>query len=154
MSKVLVTGGAGYIGSHTVLALLESGRDVVAVDNFSNSSPESLKRVAQIAGRTPDVVEADISDDGKLGEIFYGNPDISSVIHFAALKAVGESTERPLKYYQNVSGSVVLLDEMQKAGVKSLVFSSSCTVYGFQNRSDYRRISGRTVSSPMDEPNL
>jgi UDP-glucose 4-epimerase len=131
MSKVLVTGGAGYIGSHTVLALLESGRDVIVVDNFSNSSPESLKRVAQIAGTTPDVVEADISDDRKLGEIFSGNPDISSVIHFAALKAVGDSTERPLKYYQNnVSGSVVLLDEMQKAGVKSLVFSSSCTVYG------------------------
>jgi UDP-glucose 4-epimerase len=131
MSKVLVTGGAGYIGSHTVLALLESGRDVIVVDNFANSSPESLKRVAQIAGTTPDVVEADISDDRKLGEIFSGNPDISSVIHFAALKAVGDSTERPLKYYQNnVSGSVVLLDEMQKAGVKSLVFSSSCTVYG------------------------
>ena len=131
MSKVLVTGGAGYIGSHTVLALLESRRDVVAVDNFSNSSPESLKWVAQIVGRTPDVVEADISDDGKLREIFSGNPDISSVIHFAALKAVGESTERPLKYYQNnVSGSVVLLNEMQRAGVKNLVFSSSCTVYG------------------------
>ena len=131
MSKVLVTGGAGYIGSHTVLALLESRRDVIVVDNFSNSSPESLKRVAQIAGTTPDVVEADISDDRKLGEIFSGNPDISSVIHFAALKAVGDSTVRPLKYYQNnVVGSVVLLDEMQKAGVKSLVFSSSCTVYG------------------------
>jgi UDP-glucose 4-epimerase len=131
MSRVLVTGGAGYIGSHTVLALLESGKDVVVVDNFSNSSPESLKRVSAIAGKSPIVVEGDITNNAQLEKFFIENSDISSVIHFAALKAVGESTEYPLKYYQNnVSGSVALLEEMKKAGVKNLIFSSSCTVYG------------------------
>ena len=131
MSAVLVTGGAGYIGSHTVLALLENGTDVVVVDNFSNSSPESLTRVAQIAGKPPIVIEGDITDREKVKKVFQGNLNISSVIHFAALKAVGESTEYPLKYYHNnVSGSVILLDEMKRAGVEELVFSSSCTVYG------------------------
>ena len=131
MSKVLVTGGAGYIGSHTVLALLQSGNDVIVVDNFSNSSAESLIRVSRIAGKSPLVIEANITDVGKIEKIFVENTDISSVIHFAALKAVGESTQRPLKYYHNnVTGSVILLDAMQRAGVKNLVFSSSCTVYG------------------------
>jgi len=131
MSKVLVTGGAGYIGSHTVLALLQSGNDVVVVDNFSNSSAESLNRVSRIAGRSPLVIEGNITDEAKLEKIFVKNTDISSVIHFAALKAVGESTQHPLKYYHNnVTGSVILLDAMQRAGVKNLVFSSSCTVYG------------------------
>jgi len=131
MSKVLVTGGAGYIGSHTVLALLQSGNDVIVVDNFSNSSAESLNRVSRIAGRSPLVIEGNITDEAKLEKIFAENTDISSVIHFAALKAVGESTQHPLKYYHNnVTGSVILLDAMQRAGVKNLVFSSSCTVYG------------------------
>ena len=131
MSKVLVTGGAGYIGSHTVLALLQSGNDVIVVDNFSNSSAESLNRVSRIAGRSPLVIEGNITDEAKLEKIFVENTDISSVIHFAALKAVGESTQHPLKYYHNnVTGSVILLDAMQRAGVKNLVFSSSCTVYG------------------------
>ena len=131
MSKVLVTGGAGYIGSHTVLALLQSGNDVIVVDNFSNSSAESLNRVSRIAGRSPLVIEGNITDVGKIEKIFAENTDISSVIHFAALKAVGESTQHPLKYYHNnVTGSVILLDAMQRAGVKNLVFSSSCTVYG------------------------
>jgi len=131
MSKVLVTGGAGYIGSHTVLALLQSGNDVIVVDNFSNSSAESLNRVSRIAGRSPLVIEGNITDEAKLEKIFAENTDISSVIHFAALKAVGESTQHPLRYYHNnVTGSVILLDAMQRAGVKTLVFSSSCTVYG------------------------
>ena len=131
MSKVLVTGGAGYIGSHTVLALLQSGNDVIVVDNFSNSSAESLNRVSRIAGRSPLVIEGNITDVGNIEKIFAENTDISSVIHFAALKAVGESTQHPLKYYHNnVTGSVILLDAMQTAGVKNLVFSSSCTVYG------------------------
>ena len=131
MSKVLVTGGAGYIGSHTVLALLQSGNDVIVVDNFSNSSAESLNRVSRIAGRSPLVIEGNITDEAKLEKIFAENTDISSVIHFAALKAVGESTQHPLKYYHNnVTCSVILLDAMQRAGVKNLVFSSSCTVYG------------------------
>jgi len=131
MSKVLVTGGAGYIGSHTVLALLQSGNDVIVVDNFSNSSAESLNRVSRLAGRSPLVIEGNITDEAKIEKIFVENTDISSVIHFAALKAVGESTQHPLKYYHNnVTGSVILLDAMQRAGVKNLVFSSSCTVYG------------------------
>ena len=129
--KTLVTGGAGYIGSHTVLALLEAGREVIVLDNFSNSSPQSLKRVSEITGKSLNLIEADLTDRQTLNKIFSENEDISSVIHFAALKAVGESTIEPLKYYRNnVSGSILLLDEMQKAGVKKLVFSSSCTVYG------------------------
>ena len=131
MMKTLVTGGAGYIGSHTVLALLEAGREVIVLDNFSNSSPESLKRVSKITGESLNLIEADLTDRETLNKIFSENEDISSVIHFAALKAVGESTKEPLKYYRNnVSGSILLLEEMQKAGVKKLVFSSSCTVYG------------------------
>lgn len=131
MMKTLVTGGAGYIGSHTVLALLEAGREVIVLDNFSNSSPQSLKRVSEITGKSLNLIEADLTDRQALNKIFSENEDISSVIHFAALKAVGESTIEPLKYYRNnVSGSILLLDEMQKAGVKKLVFSSSCTVYG------------------------
>ena len=123
MSKVLVTGGAGYIGSHTVLALLQLGNDVIVVDNFSNSSAESLNRVSSIAGRSPLVFEGNITDVAKIEKIFVENTDISSVIHFAALKAVGESTKHPLKYYHNnVTGSVILLDAMQRAGVKNLVF--------------------------------
>ena len=131
MKKTLVTGGAGYIGSHTVLALLEAGREVIVLDNFSNSSPQSLKRVSEITGKSLNLIEADLTDRQALNKIFLENEGISSVIHFAALKAVGESTIEPLKYYRNnVSGSILLLDEMQKAGVKKLVFSSSCTVYG------------------------
>ena len=131
MKKVLVTGGAGYIGSHTVLALLESGREVVVIDNFSNSSSESFRRISKISSSNPKLIEGDINDRKILRRIFTENINISSVIHFAALKAVGESTQQPLNYYRNnVSGSITLLEEMQKAGVGELIFSSSCTVYG------------------------
>jgi len=129
--KVLVTGGAGYIGSHTTLVLLEAGYKVVVLDNFSNSFPESLIRVGKLAGKKPILVEGDLNDGRLLEKIFSEHKDIGSVIHFAALKAVGESTEYPLKYYRNnVSGSISLLESMQTAGVHDLVFSSSCTVYG------------------------
>jgi UDP-glucose 4-epimerase len=129
--KVLVTGGAGYIGSHTVLLLLEEGHDVVVVDNFSNSFPDSLNRVGKLAGKQAIVMEGDITDSLLLQNLFEEHNDISAVVHFAALKAVGESTEYPLKYYyNNVSGSICLLQAMEKAGVHQLVFSSSCTVYG------------------------
>ncbi len=129
--KILVTGGAGFIGSHTTLALLEAGHDVIVLDNFSNSLPESLVRVGKLAGKEPDVVEGDITDSSLLQNLFAENGDISAVIHFAALKAVGESTEYPLKYYHNnVAGSICLLRAMESAGVHHLVFSSSCTVYG------------------------
>jgi UDP-glucose 4-epimerase len=133
--KILVTGGAGFIGSHSTLALLESGHDVVVLDNFSNSLPESLVRVGKLAGKEPVVVEGDLTDSSLIQNLFTENEDISAVIHFAALKAVGESTKFPLRYYHNnVAGSICLLQAMEEAGVHQLVFSSSCTVYGEPER--------------------
>ena len=135
MKKVLITGGAGYIGSHTTLAFLNADYEVVVLDNFSNSFPESIKRVAELAGRTPVLFEGDVADEKVLNSLFSTHSDIEAVIHFAALKAVGESTEYPLKYYRNnVSGSISLLQAMESIGVNHLVFSSSCTVYGEPNR--------------------
>ncbi|ATA18605.1 UDP-glucose 4-epimerase [Gibbsiella quercinecans] len=127
---ILVTGGAGYIGSHTVLALLARGEDVVVLDNLVNSSEESLHRVEQLAGKAPVFYQGDVQDAGCLGRIFTEHK-ISSVIHFAGLKAVGESTRKPLEYYQNnVAGTLVLLEAMRHAGVHQFIFSSSATVYG------------------------
>jgi len=129
--KALVTGGAGYIGSHTVLALLEHGHEVVVLDNFSNSSPVALARVEKLSGKSLELYEGDLLDDTLLDKMFGDHSDIGAVIHFAALKAVGESTREPLRYYRNnVSGSVSLLEAMEKAEVRNIVFSSSCTVYG------------------------
>jgi len=130
MASILVTGGAGYIGSHTVLQLLEAGHDVVVLDNLVNSSEESLRRVAQIAGRTPRFECGDICDRSVLDGLF-ARFDISSVVHFAGLKAVGESVREPLAYYyNNVYGTLTLCQAMAAADVKNLVFSSSATVYG------------------------
>lgn len=127
---ILVTGGAGYIGSHTVLALLQRGDDVVVMDNLSNASRESINRVEKLAGKKATFVEGDILDRACLRDIFASNA-ISAVIHFAGLKAVGESTRKPLEYYENnVSGTVVLLEEMRNAGIYNFIFSSSATVYG------------------------
>jgi len=128
---ILVTGGAGYIGSHTCVELLGAGFQVVVVDNFSNSSPESLRRVAEITGQPEIAVyEGDIRDPALLDRVFREHA-IYSVIHFAGLKAVGESVEKPLAYYDNnVSGTVTLLNAMQRNGVRRIVFSSSATVYG------------------------
>ena len=124
MKKVLITGGAGYIGSHTTLAFLNADYEVVVLDNFSNSFPESIKRVTELAGRTPVLFEGDVADEKVLNSLFSTHPDIEAVIHFAALKAVGESTEYPLKYYRNnVSGSISLLQAMESVGVNHLVFS-------------------------------
>lgn len=131
MSKVLVTGGAGYIGSHTTLALLRANYDVVVLDNFSNSHSESLTRVSKLAAKDLIIEEGDILDRKFLRSTFEKHDDFSSVIHFAAFKAVGESTAEPLRYYENnVGGSIILLQEMERANVQNLVFSSSCTVYG------------------------
>ena len=127
---VLVTGGAGYIGSHTLVQLLEDGQKVVVIDNLSNSSPESMRRIEGITGHTVEFYEGDVGDRLLLRKIFK-EQDITSVIHFAGLKAVGESTQIPLHYYQNnVAGSLILAEEMARAGIFSLVFSSSATVYG------------------------
>lgn len=127
---VLVTGGAGYIGSHTTLRLLEEGYNVIVVDNYCNSSPESLARVKKLTGKDFKVYECDICDRAGLEKIFSENT-IDSVIHFAGLKAVGESCKEPLKYYENnIYGTTVLCQVMQKFNVKQIIFSSSATVYG------------------------
>lgn len=127
---ILVTGGAGYIGSHTVLALLQRGDDVVVLDNLSNASQESIRRVEKLAGKSAVFVEGDVLDRACLRDLFAAH-NIDAVIHFAALKAVGESTRKPLEYYENnVSGTVVLLEEMRAANVWNFIFSSSATVYG------------------------
>ncbi|MCW1958194.1 MAG: UDP-glucose 4-epimerase GalE [Mycobacterium sp.] len=127
---VLVTGGAGYIGSHTVVQLIEAGIDPVIIDNFDNSKPAVLDRIEQITGTRPICVRGDIRDRPLLDRIF-AEYDIDSVIHFAGLKAVGESVAKPIEYYDdNVGGTIVLVEAMQDAGVRTIVFSSSATVYG------------------------
>ncbi|MGX2956876.1 UDP-glucose 4-epimerase GalE [Ursidibacter arcticus] len=127
---ILVTGGAGYIGSHTVVELLNQGKEIVVLDNLSNSSPISLERVKQITGKSVSFYQGDILDREILRKIF-AEHQIDAVIHFAGLKAVGESVQKPLHYYQNnVTGSIVLVEEMLKANVNTIVFSSSATVYG------------------------
>ena len=132
--KILVTGGAGYIGSHTVVELLNRGHEVVVIDNFCNSSPICLKRVEQITGKKVTVYESDVRDSAVLNKIFTKHK-IDWVIHFAGLKAVGESCEKPLEYYDNnIGGTLVLLEEMKKHGCKRIVFSSSATVYGTPER--------------------
>jgi UDP-glucose 4-epimerase len=127
---ILITGGAGYIGSHTVVELLNDGYEVVVVDNFSNSKPEVLNRIRQITGKDLKFYEADILDENIMDSIFKEN-NIEAVVHFAGYKAVGESVELPLKYYyNNLTGTLVLCEVMKKHGVKKIVFSSSATVYG------------------------
>lgn len=149
MSKrVLVTGGAGYIGSHTVVELLQAGFEVVVLDNLCNSSMESLRRVETVAGRRPVFVEGDVRDAELLARIFDSEP-IDAVIHFAGLKAVGESVEKPLDYYDNnVGGTVALCRAMADAGVFRIVFSSSATVYGEQDVAPYHEDlpTGRTAN--------
>lgn len=127
---ILVTGGAGYIGSHAVVELLQAGCDVIILDNLCNSSEESIKRVTKITGKAPMFVEGDIRDIELLRSIFSSH-DISAVVHFAGLKAVGESVAKPLEYYDNnVYGTLTLLQVMKEFAVKRIVFSSSATVYG------------------------
>ncbi len=128
--NVLLTGGAGYIGSHTAVECLEAGHEVVVFDNLSNSSVTALDRVAQIAGRRVEFVQGDIRDRAALRALFEKHA-IDAVVHFAGLKAVGESVEKPLLYYDNnIGGSIALFEVMAEAGVRSVVFSSSATVYG------------------------
>ena len=129
--SILVTGGAGYIGSHTVVKLVENGYDVIITDNFYNSSPKVLDRLKTITNKDIPFIERDVCDRDRVEEIFASNPDIDRVIHFAAYKAVGESVEKPLEYYSNnLGGAMTVLKAMKKHGVKNFVFSSSATVYG------------------------
>jgi len=128
--KILVTGGAGYIGSHTCFELLKEGYDVIVVDNLSNSKEESLKRVQELAGRTLEFHKVDLLDKHSLDAVF-ANSSVNAVVHFAGLKAVGESVAIPLSYYHNnVTGTLILCEVMGKHNVKNIVFSSSATVYG------------------------
>lgn len=128
--KVLLSGGAGYIGSHTCVELINSGHDVIVVDNYSNSCPESINRVEQITGAKISVYEADVCDSVAMDKIFAEN-QIDAVIHFAGLKAVGESCEKPIEYYRNnIDSTLTLLETMRKYSVNKFIFSSSATVYG------------------------
>lgn len=132
--SILVTGGAGYIGSHTSIELLQAGYDIVIVDNFCNSKPEALNRIEELAGKKAKFYEVDILDRDGLNKVFDEN-NIEAVIHFAGLKAVGESVEKPIEYHENnISGTLVLCDVMRKHNVKKIVFSSSATVYGMNNK--------------------
>lgn len=127
---ILVTGGTGYIGSHTCVELLNAGYDIIILDNYSNSKPESITRIKEITGKNIKFYEVDLLDRIRINEVFLNN-DIEAVIHFAGLKAVGESVTLPLHYYHNnITGTINLCDIMKKYGIKNLVFSSSATVYG------------------------
>ncbi len=140
--RVLVAGGAGYIGSHTTISLIERGHEAVVLDDFSNSSPVVIDRIAQITGHRPAVVEADLRDPDAV-ELAFRTHAPDAVIHFAGLKAVGESVAQPLRYYRhNLTSTFVLLDAMQRHDVRILVFSSSATVYGEQQPTPYREDGG------------
>jgi len=148
MKTILVTGGAGYIGSHTCVELLNAGYEVVVIDNLSNSDRESLERVKQITSKDMAFYEGDILDNNILDKIFTENK-IDAVIHFAGLKAVGESVEKPLEYYKvNIAGSVELFKAMSRNNVKRLVFSSSATVYGMNNPSPYVETMPLSATNP------
>ena len=131
MPKILVTGGTGYIGSHTVVELMEVGMEVVIIDNLSNSEREVLDGITAITGKQPDFEEVDLRERNATYDVFRKYPDIEAIIHFAAFKAVGESVEKPLEYYENNILSLIhLLEAMKIFSVQHMVFSSSCTVYG------------------------
>jgi len=150
MKTILVTGGAGYIGSHTLIELINNNFKVVAIDDLANSSRESLRRVEQITGHEIPFIEADVRDQSALSDIFT-TYDIDSVIHFAGLKAVGESVAKPLEYYDNnLVSTLALLEAMRKYSVKQLVFSSSATVYGSPSELPLRETS--TVGVGLTNP--
>lgn len=152
--KILVTGGAGYIGSHTLIELIAAGFTPVVYDNLSNSSPASLARVQQIVGQSIEFIEGDILDTQLLAKTFASH-DFTAVIHFAGLKAVGESVAKPLWYYQNnVAGTLNLLDAMTQANVKNLIFSSSATVYGDPEALPIVESSPRSATNPYGQSKL
>lgn len=151
--RVLITGATGYIGSHTIVELIQAGYEVVGVDNFSNSSASVLEGIRKIVGREIDFVEADCTDREAFARVFRRYPDIAAAIHFAASKAVGESVEKPLLYYRNNLGSLInLIDLMEKeASSANIVFSSSCTVYG-QPGPEHLPITERAPIQPAHSP--
>ncbi len=152
--SLLITGGTGYIGSHTVVELLALDKDIVIVDNLSNSSTLVLDRIKEITGKTVTFIKADICDEQAMDQVF-SEHNIDAVIHFAGLKAVGESSEIPLSYYHNnVSGSVTLLQVMAKHQVKNLVFSSSATVYGENNESPLVETMPTSATNPYGQTKL
>jgi UDP-glucose 4-epimerase len=151
--RVLVTGGAGYIGSHTIVELLGAGHEVVAVDNLVNSSAESLRRAERIAGRSMTFVQADLRDQVAVDDIF-GAHTIDAVVHFAALKSVGESVAKPIDYYRNnVDATLTLCEAMEAHGVGQLIFSSSATVYGTPSELPLRETSrvGLGITNPYGQ---
>ncbi|QXZ09299.1 UDP-glucose 4-epimerase GalE [Comamonas sp. Y33R10-2] len=152
--KTLLTGGAGYIGSHTAIELLSHGHEVVIFDNFSNSHPEAIRRVEKIAGRSIPVIHGDVRDQGALEQALKEHA-IDSVVHFAGKKAVGESSTQPLDYYDNnVNGTLVLLRAMQVQGVYKLVFSSSATVYGTPQYLPYDEMHPTSAMNPYGRTKL
>lgn len=152
--KILVTGGAGYIGSHTVIELLEKGYEVVIVDNFYNSHPEVLKRIKELSGKDFKFYEIDLLNKNDLKKVFEENK-IDSVIHFAGYKAVGESVEKPLMYYHNnLTSTFILCEVMKEYGVKNIVFSSSATVYGLSNISPLKEELPLSTTNPYGTTKL
>lgn len=151
---ILVTGGAGYIGSHTCVELLKAGYEIIVLDNYSNSKPESISRVKEITGKDVKFYKGDLLDREILEEVFSIN-QIEAVIHFAGLKAVGESVKIPLHYYHNnITGTLILCDVMNKYGVKNLVFSSSATVYGLSERMPVSEDSPLSATNPYGRTKL
>lgn len=152
--SILVTGGTGYIGSHTCVSLLNAGEDIVVVDNFSNSKPDVIRRIKQITGKDFAFYSADITHEDGLKRVFR-NESIESVIHFAGLKAVGESVSKPLEYYSNnITGTLTLCRVMREFGCKRMVFSSSATVYGSNNPAPYREDFPLSTTNPYGSTKL
>lgn len=152
--KILVTGGVGYIGSHTCIELVEAGYEIVVYDNLSNSNLEALRRVEQIVGQSIDFIKGDILDYSLLSEVFAKN-NFFAVIHFAGLKAVGDSVSKPLKYYKNnVTGTLTLLEVMKKNNVKNIIFSSSATVYGDPEKLPITEDAKRSCTNPYGQTKL
>ncbi|AIO33894.1 UDP-glucose 4-epimerase GalE [Burkholderia pseudomultivorans] len=151
---ILVTGGAGYIGSHTAVELLDNGYDVVIVDNLVNSKAEAVRRIERITGKTPAFHQVDVCDEAALARVFDAHP-ITGTIHFAALKAVGESVAKPLEYYQNnIGGLLAVLKVMRERGVRQFVFSSSATVYGVPERSPIDESFPLSATNPYGQSKL
>lgn len=153
--SILVTGGTGYIGSHTTVELLSSGEEVIIVDNLSNSKALVVDKIEKITGRRPEFIKCDLLDRAALDRVFDDHPEIDSVIHFAGLKAVGESTRLPLLYYHNnITGTLNLLEAMSSHGVKRIVFSSSATVYGTPKTVPIREDFPLSTTNPYGETKL